>query len=983
MSKPANENNMTGGVRGKPKKKTNIPPKNSIVEKVANFRRSDYINWNKLQIEAAQARKKGKNVYFPYINPKGSKRIQAQIKNTIQNFLQTISDDQARAKRSFQTSPITQVMRTALFQRPETPINITINNLIKNILTMFVLGEIDDTLHDKVYSRLLIGNVSPVFLQNYHQRFVKKLLTNAFYLLIQNYDSANTWLSLKLIHYKTLFGIYSGNTYQELSALTYADLYEQASTHTPAAWEDTLLCIALRGCGHVIETNSVLINQKLAEIRFYADNVSYPQSPIKTNFVNRRLNPPTHIVNQGTMCDGGSDVTIGSTFYRPFLTCSLASPELVIEIINRAENQVDTISPNIMFRYRINGGAEINNDLTLKRNHNSDIYANESPIILGLISKHNLSENDIYNYTFKLNKKWGLDYSQFMLLLNFPRPIARLTGDIHDFVMACLSMKLFFNQPGENQPGENIRNFLICQSTQAYYNNATNQIHIVGRSGSLNDIMADQRYMTVGGKRLHVGGEKKLTASDYESVFFILAFLINSNKTFYKNCLEKNPNNPGLKKIKVSKWNGNRSHIFGLEKETNDDFLTKILSINYDTFSYIENLINFKKKTNEQKINIYAEIKKIVGIDKFEKEEEEVEDVEVEVEDVEDVEDVEVEDVEVEDDVEETYKQVKNFKDIKIREENKDEVLDFDVIADGDSDIEIIDKIHIKMLKYLSYSEKNDKTQRKIDYISNKSVVEMLAKHDLELEKQKEAAESIKAKTPSMIDASNKSESDANKTTAEQSFLPPLPPSNNSKTTEAPTKITLPPLPPSNNSKTAEQSFLPPLPPSINEESKKIKLLTPFYTNDESSIKPIFEIKNPNSGNTSIIDQLKEQINKLSNSIKKTNNEGSFMLIDSEGDKKNIESMKFEDLQKTNLIEYIPKSVEKSNSSFSFLKSGVNSSNNNYKQIQEEMNAYNTNFMPVPPAKGGKRKTRRNKPKKTRKRIQKRSKKFQKKSRKA
>jgi hypothetical protein len=121
----------------------------------------------------------------------------------------------------------------------------------------------------------------------------------------------------------------------------------------------------------------------------------------------------------------------------------------------------------------------------------------------------------------------------------------------------------------------------------------------------------------------------------------------------------------------------------------------------------------------------------------------------------------------------------------------------------------------------------------------------------------------IKATTPSMIDASNKSESDAN-------------------------EITI-------YTKTAEQSFLPPLPPSINKESKK-KKLTPFYANDGSSIKP---------------------------------------------------------------------------------------TNNDYEQNQKEMIAYNTNFMPVPPGKGGKRKTRRNKPKKTRKRFQKRSKKFQKKSRKA
>jgi hypothetical protein len=122
----------------------------------------------------------------------------------------------------------------------------------------------------------------------------------------------------------------------------------------------------------------------------------------------------------------------------------------------------------------------------------------------------------------------------------------------------------------------------------------------------------------------------------------------------------------------------------------------------------------------------------------------------------------------------------------------------------------------------------------------------------------------IKATTPSMIDASNKSESDAN-------------------------EITI-------YTKTAEQSFLPPLPPSINKESKKKKILTPFYANDGSSIKP---------------------------------------------------------------------------------------TNNDYEQIQKEMIAYNTNFMPVPTGKGGKRKTRRNKPKKTRKRFQKRSKKFQKKSRKA
>jgi hypothetical protein len=144
-----------------------------------------------------------------------------------------------------------------------------------------------------------------------------------------------------------------------------------------------------------------------------------------------------------------------------------------------------------------------------------------------------LTNDDILDYTFKLNKKWGLDYSQFMLLLNFLHPIARLTGDIHDFVLACVSMKLFFNQnqPGVNQSGRNIHNFLICPSTQAYYNNDLHQIHIVRTSGSLNDIMADARYNInahVGGKGLQVGGEKKLTASDYESVFFNMDDLLLS-----------------------------------------------------------------------------------------------------------------------------------------------------------------------------------------------------------------------------------------------------------------------------------------------------------------------------------------------------------------------------------------------------------------------------------------------------------------------
>lgn len=169
--------------------------------------------------------------------------------------------------------------------------------------------------------------------------------------------------------------------------------------------------------------------------------------------------------------------------------------------------------------------------------------------------------------------------------------------------------------------------------------------------------------------------------------------------------------------------------------------------------------------------------------------------------------------------------------------------------------------------------------------------------------------------------------------------LPPLPPGNK----EAINQEAINPnsLPPS-NLKTAKQSFLPPLPPASNNSETTTP--PPPYDKDAIDQEMRRQLKN-------FFDK-----NPLPPGNKKKEAEAN-AKANANANERNSLSMN---------TGFYPDSEE-------------------YKFFLKEMNAYNTNFMPVPVplAKGGKRKTRRKKPKKTRKRFQKRSKKFQKKSRKA
>ena len=361
----------------------------------------------------------------------------------------------------------------------------------KKIYKILILMSLD-SIHDKVLARLRDSGVNPCFLNIYHAKFIKGLFTNAFFLLLKIYDPADgfcVYLRQYLCHLFTC-----GDNFIPDVNTPYNNLYNNAPDHAPTGFEEQMFNLMRTDLNSNSGTQEEL-HGLCIRCSNVADNVSYPD--LFNDQVCQRdagVNPLIHLAGIGTMEDGGSKVTndLQSHFYKSNLNIAIQGADGDFRI---SANIADILL-NLRFDY---GNVTKLHRAVVQRHHNGTIYEGERPEIRNFIDGLPVDEDDVIESIFEFAFKWSLDALQMLCLLNSnnatiwtdaERPIGFTAEMVHILEIAnpqngqlastirktgdildfviACYMKQIFDPNGNSL---HISNFLNCEKTKAYYHN--------------------------------------------------------------------------------------------------------------------------------------------------------------------------------------------------------------------------------------------------------------------------------------------------------------------------------------------------------------------------------------------------------------------------------------------------------------------------------------------------------------------------------